>query len=154
MERNDNNTRKRRDLSKKDGDSKLVAGNFTDLVRLCQSTGASKNPAIVRALSFLSQNPGDQQLLEFVVEELDRIMCLDLADPHPFRATNPVSDELPGEIKIGFIPPNGVKWGVKLDDLCCHLLILGRSGAGKSALIGMILMEIMELRSGSNVDNI
>jgi len=133
--------------SRKLKDSKLAVGSFTDLIRLCQATGASKDPAIAKALSFLAMSPEDPQLLELVVEELDRRMCFDLVDPDPFRATNPVSEDLPGEIKIGFVPPNGMKWGVKLDDLCCHLLIMGRSGGGKSALIGMILMEILELRS-------
>jgi hypothetical protein len=124
-----------------------VMESFTDLVRLCQSTGASKDPAIGKALSFLSQNPDDQQLLEFVVEELDGIMCLDLVDPDAFRPTNPISqEELPGEIKLGFVPPNGIKWGVNLDDFCCHMLITGRSGGGKSALITLILMQILELR--------
>jgi hypothetical protein len=154
MERHDANAKRRTDASRKDGESKLVARGFTDLFRLCQATGASKDPAIAKALSFLAMSPDDRQLLEFVAEELDRRMCLDLVDPDPFRATNPVSEELPGEIKLGFVPPNRIKWGVKLDDLCCHLMLLGKSGAGKTATIGMLLMEALELRSGSHADNI
>jgi hypothetical protein len=147
MERHDTNSRVKTDPSRKDRESKLAVGNFTDLVRLCQSTGASKDPSIAKALSFLAMSPDDPQLLEFVAEELDRRMCLDLVDPDPFRPTNPtMQDELPGEIKLGFVPPNGIKWGVKLDDLCCHMLIAGRSGGGKSAMITLILMQILELR--------
>ena len=136
------------DQPRTDKISKPPQPNFQKLVYLCQTTGLSKEPAIAKALSFLSLGLSDDyQLIEFITEAVDRRQCLDLVDPDPFRATNPCSQEdLSGQIKLGVIPPYGAKWGVNPDDLCCHLLIAGRSGGGKTALITLVLMQILELR--------
>lgn len=154
METRSDNSFSQKDQLKKRSGSKMPVANFEELVRLCQITGASKVPSVAKALSFLAACPDDPQLLEFVAFELEQRLCLDLVSPDPFRATNPVSDELPGEIKIGFVPPYGIKWGVKLDDLYCHLMLMGKSGAGKTATINILLREALELRSENYADNI
>ena len=155
METRSDNSFSQKDQLKKRSGSKMPVANFEELVRLCQMTGASKVPSVARALSFLAVCPDDPQLLEFVAFELEQRLCLDLVSPNPFRATNPTSqEELPGEIKLGFVPPYGVKWGIKLNDLCCHFIISSKSGGGKTSSITLILREIMELRSGSDASNI
>ena len=117
------------------------------LIILCQQSGLTRVPEIASALEFLLENPDDSQLLELVQEGLAQHTAQQIIDPDPFRATNPIcSDGLEGPVKLGFTEHGGIKYGISPDELVTNLLIVGRTGGGKTCLALLLLSQILELR--------
>ena len=103
-----------------------------------------KDPDLEEILELWLENQGDLSLLEPLLEAIDAKSMENLINPDPFRATNPtIHDDISGEIKLGIIPTSGAIWGIHPNSLCRHLLVVGRTGAGKSNLIKLIAIQII-----------
>lgn len=50
-----------------------------------------------------------------------------------------------GELRLGIVKNAGCEFGLWLRELCQHVLVVGRSGAGKTTLIIRLLMELLWL---------
>jgi hypothetical protein len=117
------------------------------LVALGRTTGLGRDEGIANALNFLVMNPDDPLLMEYVEDQFNDFLALQAIDPDPFRATNPISnEELPGNVGLGIIQPAGIPWCITPEMLTTHILILGRSGGGKSNLIFLILVQLLAMR--------
>lgn len=112
-----------------------------------QKLGLTRSPAFTQVLEMLQLNPHDSQLQEFVMDAVVRRETIEIYSPDPNRATNPASPEdLPGSITLGIIEHTGVRWQITPEILTNHMAILGRSGGGKTNLILLILVQLLEMR--------
>lgn len=138
--------------SSPENQSKRKAGipakiDFRAMAQRCIDLGLHKNPSIVAALSFLEINPYDSQLQEYIMESIAEAERLEMVSPDPFRATNPtLHEELPGAIILGRVPETGMVWKITPEMLTTHMLLIARSGGGKSNMIFLILLQLLETR--------
>lgn len=58
---------------------------------------------------------------------------------------NPHNNEVYGDLEIGKVKHTRAPFGLNLDELGQHTLITGRAGAGKTTLIYIILLRLLEL---------
>lgn len=114
------------------------------LRRQCNDLGLQCLVLVQSALQCLELDPLDKQAFEFLTDQIAEAKHMQLISPDPFRATNPISPaDLPGSIGLGFIPPSGVPWLITPEILLTHVLIVARSGGGKSNLIFLILAQLL-----------
>ena len=65
--------------------------------------------------------------------------------PDPFRRTAPREEHyFSGSIQLGTMPHFDFSYGLNLDALVTHLLILGATGGGKTTVIKNLLMQILQ----------
>lgn len=115
------------------------------LLRL-KRTGLIKDQKSRQLLRLLDAIPDDAELQSLVSETLESAEMRDKIDPDPFRATNPMSEELPaGDLILGGVYHTGAPWLINHNALTSSILICGRSGGGKTNLILLILMQILGL---------
>lgn len=121
-----------------------------DLVNLLvrsRQTGLDRDPLHTTLMRIAEADSTDAEVIEMLRESVGQAELLSRLDPDPFRATNPNSSlQLPGTIGIGFIAETGLPWLIYPEMLTNHLLVVGRSGGGKTNLILLILAQILEHR--------
>jgi hypothetical protein len=69
------------------------------------------------------------------------ILQPDPFEPNPSGTPN---DTVDGQIKIGKVRKTGAPFGLNFDELGEHTLITGRAGAGKTTLIYIILIQLLQ----------
>jgi DNA helicase HerA-like ATPase len=110
--------------------------------------GVLRSPQNAALAGFVAEDPNDTELIELLEEEVNIQKALAVVDPDPFRATNPLNEtDLQGSIGLGFILPERIPWRIYPEMLTNHMLILGRSGGGKTNLIFLILLQLLEARN-------
>lgn len=119
------------------------------LIKRATDTGLDQDIQFARLLNLIKINPEDQQISDLILEKLDEAEMENLIDPNPYRATNRRNICLPGQIGIGVIPPNNVPYMVPMELLTNHILICGRTGGGKTNLIFLILVQLLEANSNA-----
>lgn len=67
----------------------------------------------------------------------------DIFTPDPF-SPNPSGEDVIGQILIGKVRQTGVPFGLNLEELNEHTLITGRTGAGKTTIIYLILYQLLK----------
>ncbi len=128
-------------------DSHGNEGSLEKILNDATRAGVLHHPQNQDIARFLIENPDDSELREWLKDLIGEQNALAVVDPNPFRATNPVSEnELPGEITIGENPSSGVHWRISPRMLTTHMLVIGRSGGGKSNLIFLILAQLLAMR--------
>ena len=125
----------------------VEAQELLEYAARAKRVGLSRDPRIAAQQRFLQANPNDSELRDIYLEQIEEVEVLEVTDPNPFRATNPISPlELPGDIGIGHVEGSGLSWLLPSRLLREHLLVAGRSGGGKTSLILLILCQILERR--------
>ena len=113
------------------------------LERLCVAWHLIKDPAIQVGLASLKANPLDREALEFVTSTLDDFRQAQNMSPDPFRAEAPTRfDNVDGEIVLG-LTSNGTVYGIDRDVLCRHMLIAGASGSGKTSILKLLVVQLL-----------
>lgn len=67
----------------------------------------------------------------------------DIFTPDPF-SPNPSGEEVIGQILIGKVRQTDVPFGLNLEELKEHTLITGRSGSGKTTIIYLIMLQLLQ----------
>jgi hypothetical protein len=120
----------------------------TDLLRRAKKVGADRDWIFASMLEFQGIDPSDSELTDMMTEKLDEAELENLVNPDPFRVTNPIAGGLlEGSIGLGIVPPAGVPWLITPEMLTNHILICGRSGGGKTNLILVLLIQLLERHS-------
>jgi len=114
------------------------------LFEAASQTGAVKDPEIIEAFELLHENPGDSSLMELLVEDISLRAERDFFQPDPFRRTNPTKwDNLDGEVKIGIVLETQVVYSIPFNQLPRHMLVLGKTGGGKTNLIFLVALSVL-----------
>lgn len=59
--------------------------------------------------------------------------------------TQPAGDSVDGAIRIGRVKQEGVPFGLDLDELTEHVLIVGRAGSGKTTVIYLMMIQLFRM---------
>lgn len=105
--------------------------------------GATRSPQWMRGFQLLALNEDDGAVRELLLEDLRARHEHSILEPHPFRTTNPLPREgLDGVIRLGIAEETGSVYGIPVAQLFTHLLIVGRSGGGKTNLLLLMVLQI------------
>lgn len=103
-------------------------------------------------MKWIEDDPKDQTILIELKEVLLEEIRLQRLLPDPFRKTAPRdSSILDGELKLGVIPHHEHTYGIMLPHLIWHLLVMGRTGGGKTTVIKNLLLQILQLLKPPNI---
>ncbi|MCK5127315.1 MAG: DUF87 domain-containing protein [candidate division Zixibacteria bacterium] len=127
--------------------NQITEKDINDIIKRAQKTGRNRELKFSKLFNLLKANPADVMVYNLIIEMLKEAEMNDLVDPDPFRATNPISNLLPGTIGLGKVPPKGVPYLIYPEMLTTHMLICGRTGGGKSNLIFLILLQLLEMKN-------
>jgi len=118
-----------------------------DILIRAKQTGDDRKPNFASLLQIAVNDPEDTEIITLLEEKLQESEMAAVMNPDPFRASNPtLIDELPGSIVLGIIPSSGVPWCITPEMLTTHILIISRSGGGKSNTILILLCQLLEMR--------
>ena len=105
------------------------------------------DPQIATALDQLSVNPYDFECAQFVLQRIGSYDLQETLNPDPFRKTNPSRySNVDGPIKLGRVIHSNIPWGIKASALTEHMVIVGRTGGGKTTVIKNILSQLLSRR--------
>ncbi len=128
----------------------MTSYNQKDFWIECAKRGIDEHPLIKTALQQLSMNPQDincQQLINSLIHKYD---VRELLHPEPFRRSNPGNRfNISGPIRLGLVTHTGIEWRISPDQLTKMLVILGRTGGGKTTVIKAIIREILRHQKAS-----
>lgn len=83
----------------------------------------------------------DEETLLKCFTRLNAVLQPDAFSPNP---TGGPEDNVDGIIRIGKVKQTGVPFGLNFEELAEHTLITGRAGAGKTTLIYIILIQLLQ----------
>ena len=96
-------------------------------------------------MKWVEQDPGNLTLLSLLRDKLDAERENQRLNPDPFRRTAPREEHhLNGSICLGKMPHFEFPYGLNLEALVTHLLILGITGGGKTTVIKNLLMQTLQ----------
>ena len=104
--------------------NQITEKEISDLIIRSKMTGIDREFIFSKFFTLLKANPEDMEVYELLIEKLKEAEIEALVNPDPFRKTNPISYELPGNILLGQIPPKGVPYTIYPDILTTHLLLV------------------------------
>ncbi len=116
--------------------------SLRELVDLVVHAEMDKDPYIVVLMKNLALDY-DEEIARDVLERVRPALIKKALIRDPF-APNPTGNDIDGIIKIGKVRNTDAPFGLNLDELCQHTLITGRSGAGKTTLIYIILIQLLQ----------
>jgi DNA-binding PadR family transcriptional regulator len=114
---------------------------------LARSVNSLDDPVVEGVLCKIRSFPRNIKVIDNQVRKAEKHLWPKLKVrelyPNPFEP-NPVNDVVDGDIKLGSGRESGCSFGLNLDELGEHTLITGRSGAGKTTLIYIMLLQLLE----------
>jgi len=120
---------------------------YLSIQELANATNTSDNPFIKKTLLMIRRFPRNKTLVDKKVKEVEKYLKPKIevitSFPDPFEP-HPTNDAVDGDLKIGIVRHSGANFGLNLDELGQHTLITGRAGAGKTTLIYIILLQLLE----------
>lgn len=133
----------------KQGTSSVTAKSLyssLELAGLASAARVDEDPRVrnlVRAVHY----SGNPQLAQSAREYLEAKALEQALDPDPFLP--PLEPEqAKGNLVLGRVKNSLCFFGLLLVELCQHILIVGRSGAGKTTLVKRLLKELLSLSIG------
>ncbi|MGE4489419.1 MAG: DUF87 domain-containing protein [Kiritimatiellales bacterium] len=126
--------------------SRLSPVNIPRLFQELRSHGLDTIPRIERLMNCLDQNSNSPVIIEYLQEEIKKEVQHQSRNPDSFRRTAPREDHhLSGGIELGTMPQFDFPYGINVEMLVKHLLILGMIGGGKTTVIKNLLQQILQL---------
>lgn len=114
----------------------------------CAQRGLTSDPLIKSALQQLSINPFDIECEQLIRQEIRSMEVQDILDPDPFRRVNPTHlSNVTGPIRLGRVQHSNVCWGIYPEALTEHLVLIGRTGGGKTTVIKAIIRQLLKRKS-------
>lgn len=113
-------------------------GRLVSIASSARLHGDDKVFGLLRAAQ-LTQDPG---LARHAAEYIGKRAMDYMMNPDPFAP--PVDPEdARGDVEIGMIENSQCMFGIRLDEMPRHVLLVGASGSGKTTLIKKIVKEIL-----------
>ena len=126
----------------------MASSNQRDFWIECAKRGIGDDPLIKTALQQLSMNPSDFECQCLIVDSIHAFDVRELLHPEPFRQSNPGNaSRITGPIRLGVVNHTGVEWGISPDMLTKMVVLLGRTGGGKTTVIKAIIRGLLQRRS-------
>ena len=134
---------------RQDRSTRRIGGgaNKRDYWLECAARGLSDEDLVKSALQQLSVNPDDDICHGIIMEAINSHDTRELLHPEPFRRSNPSGQVMHGEIRLGVIRHTSVVWGISPETLTTHLLLVGRTGGGKTTVIKSIIRQCLGKRT-------
>ena len=111
--------------------------------REIDKVGARFDPLITKLLTLLIARPSSREVRQLLEHRLKPYRIKAVFKPDPFLSNMPDSqDVFPGDIVLADFE-NGIEYRIQLDDLVQHLIILGRTGSGKTSLLCLLLSQAL-----------
>jgi len=115
---------------------------------LARSVSSLDDPVVKRALEMIKRFPTQRNVIDNNVRIVERHLRAKLKVrqkfPDPFEP-NPLDKNVDGEVSIGKVRQTDASFGLHLEELKQHTLITGRSGCGKSSIIYLMMLRLLEL---------
>ena len=122
-----------------------LSHNRKDLWLECAKRGIGDDPLIRTALQQLSMNPSDLECQYLISDAIHTHDVREMLHPEPFRRSNPGhSSSITGPIRLGIVKHTAIEWGISPDMLTKMLVVLGRTGGGKSYVIKAIIKGLLQ----------
>lgn len=103
-------------------------------------------------MNWIEDDPTDKTILYELQEYLRDEIEKQRRDPDPFRKTAPRDGLImDGPLKLGTMPHHGFPYGIHIESLVRHLLVMGIIGGGKTTVIKNLLLQIFQLLDAPNV---
>lgn len=126
----------------------IAAKDDTNLWLECAKRGIGDDPLIKTALQQLSMNPSDLECRYLITNSIHAHDVREMLHPEPFRRSNPGrSSRITGPIRLGAVSHTGIEWGISPDVLTKMVVLLGRTGGGKTTVIKAIIRGLLQRRS-------
>lgn len=120
-----------------------------ELFRKAKYYGLEQNPKFIQLFRLYKTLPEDTGLYDLVVEYLDTAKSDDVYQPDAYRATSPYEQsQVAGEIILGRTSKE-LAFGLNIEDLKRHLIIVGASGSGKSSIMKLIAYQLLNMENES-----
>lgn len=111
----------------------------------CAERGISDEPLIQTALQQLSVNPSDHECRRTLLEAIHAFDTREKLHPEPFRRSNPgYTKRINGPIRLGVVNHTGAAWGISSDLLTKMMVVIGRTGGGKTTVIKKIIRGLLQ----------
>ncbi len=121
--------------------------SYIYIQNLANSLNSSDDPLVKRALRMIKSFPNNKAIIDRNVNDVKRHLKPKQAaraiHPNPFEP-NPDNNAVDGDLRLGNVKYSGANFGLNLHELGEHTLITGRSGAGKTTLIYIMLSQLLE----------
>lgn len=130
------------------GPNRRKAVNQSQLWLECAQRGLTSDPLVKSALQQLSINPYDLECAQLIQHEIRSMDIQDILRPDQFRRTNPARlNQVSGSIRLGRVQHSNVWWGIHPQALTEHMVLIGRTGGGKTTVIKALVRQLLERRS-------
>lgn len=115
------------------------------LFQQLRKAGLDRIPHIKDLMEWTQIDPDDSAIIKLLQEALEEEGTTVQLNPDPFRPTMPHNQqEVSGDLHLGHLPQNGFPYGISIQQLIYHLLVLGRTGGGKTTLIRHLLHQLVQ----------
>jgi len=122
------------------------SSNVSQLFKAIRFHGLDTLPRVHRLMKWVEQDPKDKDMIRLLREKLADERKVQKLTPDPFRCTAPrEAHHLAGDIQLGTMPHFGFPYGINVEMLVKHLLVLGMIGGGKTTVIKNLLLQILQL---------
>lgn len=120
-----------------------------ELFRKAKHYGLDQNPKFIQLFRLYETLPEDTGLYDLVVEYLDSAKSDNVYQPDAYRATSPYEhSKVAGEIILGRTSRN-LAFGLNIDELKRHMIIVGSSGSGKSSIMKLVAYQLLNMENDS-----
>ncbi|VGO13902.1 hypothetical protein PDESU_02459 [Pontiella desulfatans] len=115
------------------------------LFQQLRKAGLDRIPHTHDLMEWAQIDPDDSSIIRLLQEALEEEGTILQLNPDPFRPTMPHNQqEVSGDLHLGYLPQNGFPYGISIQQLIYHLLVLGRTGGGKTTLIRHLLHQLVQ----------
>ena len=106
--------------------------------------GLDQDETVAMLMQWVMHDPSDPVVLRELAERVADEEHLQQATPDTFRPTTPRNpDSMLGTLELGTIPQNGGRFGLAIETLREHLLLLGRTMGGKTTAVKVLLSQLL-----------
>jgi len=121
-----------------------AGGHVPSLSGLVSLAGAARveHDETVKSLIKAVHYTQDAAIAQATAEYLGALALEQVLNPDPF-APPLEKEEAMGNIVVGQVRNSPCHFGLRLNEMCQHVLVMGRSGAGKTTLIRKILKQLI-----------
>lgn len=120
--------------------------DISRLFKTIRIHGLDTLPRVHRLMKWVKQDPNNATLVSLLRDQIAKEQKEQQITPDPFRKIAPrESNHLDGVIRLGTMPHFGFPYGIDVEMVVKHLLILGMIGGGKTTVIKNLLQQILQL---------